>query len=134
MSATPLLPFHGNDLTGSTDARARKALSPGGIETVPFLREPTSAQLARFSQCRAIASQWLRSLLGCVCHYKLCSVFDSSSQAGSISRAINIGHALFERNVMPLVVGVLQLRHYTASGNLFARVAAFPVALIDIRS
>ena len=144
MSATPLLSYYGDDLTGSTDAM--EALSLGGIETVLFLREPTSAQLARFGQCRAIglagssrsrspdwmereltpALRWLRSLAARVCHYKVCSTFDSSPEAGSIGRAIDIGHALFEQAVTPLVVGVPQLGRYTAFGNLFARMGGVP--------
>lgn len=144
MSATPLLSYYGDDLTGSTDAM--EALSLGGIETVLFLREPTSAQLARFGRCRAIglagtsrsrppawmereltpALRWLRSLAAPVCHYKVCSTFDSSPEAGSIGRAIDIGHALFGQRVTPLVVGVPQLGRYTAFGNLFARMGGVP--------
>ena len=138
MVAPPLLSYYGDDLTGSTDAM--EALSLGGVETVLFLRPPDASQLARFDTCRAIglagtsrsrspdwmehelrpALAWLRSLGAAVCHYKVCSTFDSSPATGSIGRAIDIGHELFEQAVTPLVVGVPQLRRYTAFGNLFA--------------
>ena len=141
MSDTPLLSFYGDDLTGSTDAM--EALSLGGVDTVLFLRQPDAQQFARFASCRAIglagtsrsrspdwmdreltpALAWLRGLDASVCHYKLCSTFDSAPQAGSIGRAIDIGHALFAQRVTPLVVGVPQLRRYTAFGHLFATMA-----------
>ncbi len=138
MVAPPLLSYYGDDLTGSTDAM--EALSLGGVETVLFLRPPDATQLGRFTDCRAFglagtsrsrspdwmerelrpALVWLRSLGASLCHYKVCSTFDSSPRIGSIGRAIDIGHALFEQPVTPLVVGVPQLRRYTAFGTLFA--------------
>nr|WP_321985903.1 four-carbon acid sugar kinase family protein [uncultured Lichenicoccus sp.] len=138
MVAPPLLSYYGDDLTGSTDAM--EALSLGGVETVLFLRPPDATQLARFQACRAIglagtsrsrspdwmerelrpALSWLRWLDAAVCHYKVCSTFDSSPRTGSIGRAIDIGHQLFGQKVTPLVVGVPQLRRYTAFGTLFA--------------
>ena len=139
-----LLSYYGDDLTGSTDAM--EALSLGGVDTVLFLRQPDAAQLARFSLCRAIglagtsrsrspswmdreltpALAWLRTLEAAVCHYKLCSTFDSAPEIGSVGRAIDIGHALFAQPVTPLVVGVPQLRRYTAFGHLFAAMAGTP--------
>ena len=37
------------------------------------------------------AFAWLKSLDAGVCHYKVCSTFDSSPEIGSIGRAIDIG-------------------------------------------
>ena len=111
-----------------------EALSLGGVDTVLFLRIPDEALLSRFADCRAVglagtsrsespqwmdenltpALQWLRSLDGAVCHYKVCSTFDSSPTVGSIGRAIEIGRRVFEQGTVPIVVGAPQLRRYTA--------------------
>ncbi len=134
----PLLTYYGDDLTGSTDVM--EALSLGGVDTVLFLRIPDEALLSRFADCRAVglagtsrsespqwmdenltpALQWLRSLDGAVCHYKVCSTFNSSPTVGNIGRAIEIGRRVFEQGTVPIVVGAPQLRRYTAFGNLFA--------------
>lgn len=133
-----LLSYYGDDLTGSTDVM--EALELGGVPTVLFMRQPDQQLLARFSQCRAVglagtsrsetpqwmddnlapAFEWLRSLEAAVCHYKICSTFDSSPTIGSIGRAIEIGRAVFDQKSVPVVVGAPQLKRYTAFGNLFA--------------
>ena len=48
-----LLSYYGDDLTGSTDVM--EALASRGVPTVLFMRQPTPAQRARFSDVRAIA-------------------------------------------------------------------------------
>jgi uncharacterized protein YgbK (DUF1537 family) len=133
-----LLSYYGDDLTGSTDVM--EALELGGVPTVLFTREPDASLLARFAHCRAVglagtsrsespqwmdthlknAFAWLKSLQAEICHYKVCSTFDSSPAIGNIGRAIEIGRAVFEQNCVPLVVGAPQLRRYTAFGHLFA--------------
>ncbi|MDQ0390538.1 four-carbon acid sugar kinase family protein [Labrys monachus] len=133
-----LLSYYGDDLTGSTDVM--EALASRGVPTVLFMQAPTAAQRARFADCRAIGlagssrSQtpawmdfhltpslgWLKGLGAPVCHYKVCSTFDSSPGIGSIGRAIDIGAAVFGQSHIPLVVGAPQLKRYTAFGNLFA--------------
>ena len=134
----PLLSYYGDDLTGSTDVM--EALSSGGISTVLFLRIPDAALLSRFADSRAIglagtsrsetpewmdenltpAFAWLHSLDASVCHYKVCSTFNSSPTVGNIGRAIEIGRAVFDQRTVPLIVGAPQMRRYTAFGNLFA--------------
>jgi len=134
----PLLSYYGDDLTGSTDVL--EALSSGGISTVLFLRIPDAALLSRFSASRVIglagtsrsepptwmddnlrpALVWLRSLNASVCHYKVCSTFDSSPTVGNIGRAIEIGREVFDQRFIPIIVGAPQLKRYTAYGNLFA--------------
>jgi 3-oxoisoapionate kinase len=133
-----LLSYYGDDLTGSTDVM--EALASRGVATVLFIQEPTAAQQRRFAGVRAIglagssrsetpawmdehltpALAWLKSLGAAICHYKVCSTFDSSPAIGSIGRAIDIGQQLFEQARVPLVVGAPQLKRYTAFGNLFA--------------
>jgi uncharacterized protein YgbK (DUF1537 family) len=133
-----LLSYYGDDLTGSTDAM--EALASNGIPTVLFIRPASEAELARFGHCRAVglagtsrseppawmdenltpALAWLKSLDAALCHYKVCSTFDSSPNVGSIGRAIDIGQEVFGARRVPLVVGAPQLRRYTAFGNLFA--------------
>ncbi|WP_423340277.1 four-carbon acid sugar kinase family protein [Rhizobium sp. HT1-10] len=133
-----LLSYYGDDLTGSTDVM--EALASNGVDTVLFMGEPDAALLARFSHCRAIglagtsrsetpdwmdahltpAFQWLKSLKADICHYKVCSTFDSSPAIGNIGKAVEIGKALFDQAFVPLVVGAPQLKRYTAFGHLFA--------------
>ncbi|MCV3205123.1 four-carbon acid sugar kinase family protein [Mesorhizobium sp. YC-39] len=133
-----LLSYYGDDLTGSTDVM--EALELGGVPTVLFMRQPDEAQLARFAHCRAVglagtsrsetpqwmdthlkhAFGWLKTLNAEICHYKVCSTFDSSPTIGSIGRAIEIGREVFRQDSVPLLVGAPQLKRYTAFGHLFA--------------
>lgn len=133
-----LLSYYGDDLTGSTDVM--EALELGGVQTVLFMRQPDKAQLSRFSHCQAIglagtsrsetphwmdthlkdAFTWLKTLNAAICHYKVCSTFDSSPTTGSIGRAIEIGRSVFSQDSVPLLVGAPQLKRYTAFGHLFA--------------
>ncbi|ESX95556.1 four-carbon acid sugar kinase family protein [Mesorhizobium sp. LNJC405B00] len=133
-----LLSYYGDDLTGSTDVM--EALELGGVPTVLFMRQPDAAMLAQFSHCRAIglagtsrsetpqwmdthlsdAFAWLKTLNAAICHYKVCSTFDSSPAIGSIGRAIEIGRSVFAQDSVPLLVGAPQLKRYTAFGHLFA--------------
>ena len=134
----PLLSYYGDDFTGSTDVM--EALSSNGIETVLFLKQPDEALRARFSTARAFglagtsrsetpawmdahlgdAFRWLKSLDAALCHYKVCSTFDSAPGIGSIGKAIEIGKTVFETPCVPLLVGAPQIRRYTAFGHLFA--------------
>ncbi|MBJ6133854.1 four-carbon acid sugar kinase family protein [Ochrobactrum sp. Q0168] len=134
----PLLSYYGDDLTGSTDVM--EALSSNGIETVLFMNKPDDALLSRFGHCRAIglagtsrsetpdwmdahltpAFAWLRSLNAAICHYKVCSTFDSAPHVGNIGKAIEIGKSVFQQAYVPLIVGAPQLKRYTSFGNLFA--------------
>jgi uncharacterized protein YgbK (DUF1537 family) len=134
----PLISYYGDDFTGSTDVM--EALASSGVETVLFLRRPDDALLSRFSNSRAIglagtsrsetpdwmnvhlteAFEWLKTLGAELCHYKVCSTFDSSPAVGNIGRAIEIGQRVFGTTTVPLVVGAPQIRRYTAFGQLFA--------------
>ncbi|ESX16023.1 MULTISPECIES: four-carbon acid sugar kinase family protein [unclassified Mesorhizobium] len=133
-----LLSYYGDDLTGSTDVM--EALELGGVPTVLFMRQPDAAMVEQFSHCRAIglagtsrsetpqwmdthlsdAFAWLKTLNAAICHYKVCSTFDSSPAIGSIGRAIEIGRSVFAQDSVPLLVGAPQLKRYTAFGHLFA--------------
>jgi 3-oxoisoapionate kinase len=133
-----LLSYYGDDLTGSTDVM--EALASRGVPTVLFMQAPTPKQREKFAYVRAIglagssrsetpdwmdehltqALSWLKTLGAAICHYKVCSTFDSSPTVGSIGRAIDIGQSLFAQTHVPLVVGAPQLKRYTAFGNLFA--------------
>lgn len=135
-----LLTYCGDDFTGSTDVM--EALAVAGLRTVLFLEPPAPADLRRFDGLRAagIAStsramspsemeatltpafERLRSLGAPLCHYKVCSTFDSSPAVGSIGRAIDLGARVFGSRHVPLVVGAPVLRRYCAFGNLFATV------------
>ncbi len=134
-----LLSYYGDDFTGSTDAL--EALAANGVPTVLFLRLPEDAHLARFSDCRAVglagasrskSPAWMRENLPAVfrrlkdlgapvCHYKVCSTFDSSPEIGSIGCALEIGQEIFRNPYVPVVLGVPVLGRYVLFGNLFAR-------------
>ena len=109
MSKDLLLGYYGDDLTGSTDVMESMAL--GGVPTVLFMRVPDAELQARFAHCRAMglagtsrsetpdwmdehlppAFAWMKGLGAAICHYKVCSTFDSSPAVGNIGRAIEIG-------------------------------------------
>lgn len=134
----PLISYYGDDFTGSTDVM--EALASNGVDTVLFLKKPDDALLSRFSAARAFglagtsrserpewmdvhlrkAFEWLKTLDAELCHYKICSTFDSAPHVGSIGRAIEIGRAVFGEATVPLIVGAPQIRRYTAFGQLFA--------------
>lgn len=134
----PLLSYYGDDFTGSTDVM--EALSSNGVETVLFLKQPDDALLSRFSGARAFGLAgtsrsetpawmdahlvdsfgWLKSRNAEICHYKVCSTFDSAPEIGSIGKAIEIGKAVFDSPIVPLLVGAPQIKRYTAFGHLFA--------------
>lgn len=134
----PLISYYGDDFTGSTDVM--EALASNGVETVLFLKRPDDALLSRFPTARAFglagtsrsetpdwmdvhlrdAFSWLKTLDAELCHYKVCSTFDSAPHVGSIGRAIEIGLSVFGEAIVPLIVGAPQIRRYTAFGQLFA--------------
>lgn len=134
----PLISYYGDDFTGSTDVM--EALASNGVETVLFLRKPDAALLSRFAAARAFglagtsrsetpewmdvhlrdAFDWLKTLDAELCHYKVCSTFDSAPGVGSIGRAIELGRTVFGETTVPLIVGAPQIRRYTAFGHLFA--------------
>lgn len=142
------LTFYGDDFTGSTDAL--EALTLGGVPSALFLEPPTPAQLAAdFPGVRAVGVAGvaramtpeqmdealppifaaLRELGAPICHYKVCSTFDSSPRIGSIGRALELGRAALASAIVPIVVGAPALRRYIAFGNLFAGVGGEAVRL-----
>jgi len=133
-----LLSYYGDDFTGSTDVM--EALASNGVKTALFLGIPSAETLAKFSDCQAIgiagtsrsqtpewmtdnlapAFSWLKGLDAAICHYKVCSTFDSSPRIGNIGKAIEIGREIFAQDCVPVIVGAPQLKRYTAFGHLFA--------------
>ncbi|GGG00133.1 four-carbon acid sugar kinase family protein [Paenibacillus abyssi] len=143
MNSKIMLGFYGDDFTGSTDAM--EALTLSGIRTVLFL-EPPSVDIINesFSTIQAFgiagvsrslnqsqmedelrpAFKALKDSGALICHYKTCSTFDSSSDVGSIGKAMEIGKEIFDssQTFIPLVVGVPRLNRFTVFGNHFATV------------
>ena len=136
-----LLTFYGDDLTGSTDAM--EGLTLNGVPTALFLEPPSPEQLSgRFADLRAVgvagvsrtmnparmdaalvpAFTALRELGAPLCHYKVCSTFDSSPTVGSIGHATEIGQAVFGKDFTPMLVAAPSLGRHMAFGNLFATV------------
>ena len=62
----------------------------------------------------------LSELRAGICHYKVCSTFDSSPAVGSIGRALEIGQDVFRTSWVPVVVAAPHLARYVLFGNLFA--------------
>ncbi len=134
------LAWYGDDFTGSTDVLEVLALH--GIDAVLYLSIPTASTTARFAHCAAVGlagesrSQtpewmnanlprvfaWLASTGAAMCHYKVCSTFDSAPEVGSIGRALELGRAAFNIDVVPMVVGAPALKRFMVFGNLFAAV------------
>jgi len=134
-----ILSYYGDDFTGSTDVM--ESLSFAGMKTVLFMSAPTNEQLARFADVRAVGVagrtrsmapdamekelmpvyEAFKKLHTPIVHYKTCSTFDSAPDVGSIGKAIDLGHAVFSSEYVPLVVGAPVLNRYCAFGNLFAR-------------
>jgi uncharacterized protein YgbK (DUF1537 family) len=133
-----LLSWVGDDFTGSTDVM--EALTLAGVRSALFLEPPTPSALSAYPGLRAAGVAGtsrtmspeqmdralppvfdaLKALGAPICHYKLCSTFDSSPSLGSIGRAITLGRRAFEAPWVPLVVGAPVLKRYTVFGNLFA--------------
>lgn len=136
-----LLTFYGDDFTGSTDAL--EVLASAGISTVLFLTTPDDTHLARFPAARVVGvagisrSQdpaWmdanlppvferLKAIGAPLCHYKVCSTFDSAPHVGSIGRAAELGQSVFGAKPVPVVVGAPALGRFVLFGNLFATAA-----------
>jgi 3-oxoisoapionate kinase len=135
-----LLAFYGDDFTGSTDAMEALALS--GLRTVLFLSPPApELRREKFADLRCVGVagtsramspaemdaevepvlRELWSLGAPVTHYKVCSTFDSSPQAGSIGHIADIAHrTLVPGRVISVLAGAPPLRRYTVFGNHFA--------------
>lgn len=136
----PLLAFYGDDFTGSTDAM--EVLASHHLDTLLFLRVPTTEEIVtargRFAAIgiagisRAKDVAWmdahlpaiydaLRRVGAAICHYKVCSTFDSSPTVGNIGRALQLGREAFDmQTAVPIVVGAPRMRRYTFFGQLFA--------------
>jgi 3-oxoisoapionate kinase len=138
----PLIGFYGDDFTGSTDALEILALA--GLDPIlvtdlehaaslPDLRNSRAVGIAGLSRSRS--PQWMRQHLPAyfnflnalgveICHYKVCSTFDSAPHIGSIGCAIEVGREVYGERSVPVVVGVPDLGRYQIFGNLFARAGA----------
>jgi 3-oxoisoapionate kinase len=138
-----ILAFYGDDFTGSS--AVMEVMTFAGLRAVMFVEPPTTAQLQRFADYRAVgvasvaraqspgwmdrhlpdAFRALAALRAPVTHYKTCSTLDSSPTVGSIGRAIDIGVPIFcsDKSAapwQPLVIAAPTIGRYQAFGNLFA--------------
>ncbi|TDT14919.1 uncharacterized protein YgbK (DUF1537 family) [Ilumatobacter fluminis] len=135
--AVPRVGFVGDDFTGSTDAL--ESLYLGGIDAELLvdgteLSLPTerraSVGIATTARTWSPEQMWdrlpssfaaLRDAGADLCHYKVCSTFDSSPTIGSIGTAIEIGIEVLDADVVPVVIGTPPLGRAVVYGNLFAR-------------
>ena len=135
-----MLAYYGDDFTGSTDvleALDRERRRDGAVHRAADAEHARAVSARprhrrRGQQPHDVAGRNGRGAAGCVrsrcarldpaiVHYKVCSTFDSSPQIGSIGRAIDIGHRVFQNRFVPLVVGAPYLQRFCVFGNLFAR-------------
>jgi 3-oxoisoapionate kinase len=139
MRRAPKLTWYADDFTGATDAL--DALTRGGVRAALFTDPPTPRQLAALGNPEAVgvagrtrtlpepelrrevgeALAALAALDAPLCHYKVCSTFDSAPHAGSIGAAIEEGLRALGGDWVPLLVGVPALGRWCVFGNLFAR-------------
>src|SRR5262245_1361247 len=125
-----LLAYYGDDLTGSTDAL--EFICRAGAKAVLFIEPPTTEQLKAFPQLDAFGvagktrslspPEMEKVLLSAFeqikktgvkhVHYKVCSTFDSSPDIGSIGKAIDCGHAVFNSMIVPVLGGMPALGRY----------------------
>jgi 3-oxoisoapionate kinase len=130
--------YYGDDFTGSTDVL--ESLAANAVSSVLFVDPPDPPLLERFRDCRAVGiagesrsrgPEWmsehlpgifrgLKELGAPICHYKVCSTFDSSPRYGSIGRALEIGQRVFGNPWVPIVAAAPRLGRYLLFGNLFA--------------
>jgi uncharacterized protein YgbK (DUF1537 family) len=138
-----LCTFYGDDFTGSTDVL--EALALNGARGVLFFEPPDPADLDAFEGVDAVgvagrsramspaemdahlpgAFEALAAFDAPLCHYKVCSTFDSSPTVGSVGRAVDLGQAVFDGPFVPVVVAAPELAprgRYVVFGNLFATV------------
>lgn len=133
-----LLAYYADDLTGATDALEQ--LAAAGVRTALFLQTPDEQALefAKGAQAigiagatRALAADALeaelrpalaalRQLNPQHLHYKTCSTFDSTSERGSIGRALDVARNVCQPRLTAVLGGSPPLGRYCAFGNLFA--------------
>jgi uncharacterized protein YgbK (DUF1537 family) len=134
-----LLAFYGDDLTGSTDAL--EFICRAGAKAILFLEPPSLETLNKYEGLqaygvagltRSLSSEMMEEQLMPAfkqmkesgsrhVHYKVCSTFDSSSEIGSIGKAIDCGAKVFQNKFIPVLGGMPALGRYCVFGNLFAR-------------
>lgn len=137
----PLIGFYGDDFTGSTDAM--ESLTLAGLDTILITDAEHAGEIgdlmsfdavglagmsrsmspARMKEHLPAAFSLLKSLGVRICHYKVCSTFDSSPAYGSIGCALDIGRQVFGHGVVPVIAGAPALGRYQVFGNLFAQTA-----------
>jgi uncharacterized protein YgbK (DUF1537 family) len=140
LPAGPLVAFYGDDYTGSS--AAMEALAFAGLPTMLFLELPTRERLAAAAPCRGIGiagiarsqdNPWmernlppvfaaLAAIKAPICHYKVCSTFDSSPHIGSIGYAIDLAVPLLGGAWHPMLVASPAMGRHQLFGHLFASV------------
>ena len=134
-----LLSFLGDDFTGTTSAA--EALAVSGVSTIIFAKPPTLAFLKKhFSKVQAVGVtgisrslpteklepnlkpifQRMKTYRAPLFLYKVCSTFDSSSEVGSIGKAIEIGKKIFSSKFVPILPAAPRFGRFTLFGNHFA--------------
>lgn len=134
----PLVAWYGDDFTGTL--AVLEVLDSAGLPGVVFLREPSAAERARFSDVAAIGHagtaraetpDWMDEHLPAIYDrldgtgakilaYKICSTLDSSPETGSIGRAAEIAARRFTQGSIPCLVAAPGMGRYQAFGSVYA--------------
>ena len=132
------LAFYGDDFTGSSDAL--EVLASAGLKCAMFLTPPSVDLLHALGEFDAIGIAGdsramspaemdetlpavftaIKNLSPELVHYKVCSTFDSSREAGNIGHVISMASEIFGKQAVPVVAGNPALGRYCVFGNLFA--------------
>jgi len=145
-----LLAFYGDDFSGTT--ATAEALFTTGTPTVVFSEPPDLVLLSHhFPRVLAVGVAGLARTMSVeelsrtlrpafrkfatyhspIILYKVCSTFDSSENAGSIGKAIEIGREIFSSNFIPMLPGAPRLGRYTVFGHHFAALGRGEVFRLD---
>lgn len=136
------LAWYGDDFTGASDTLAVAAQA--GLRCMLFLDIPTASRMEQAGALDALGiagsartmsprqmeaelsrvGEFFMGLGAPVMHYKCCSTFDSSAQAGSIGAALSILGARAGCRVAYVVGGQPDIGRYCCFSNLFAAAGA----------
>ena len=145
-----LVAFYGDDFTGTT--ATAEALTETGVSTVVFTEPPTLSFLTEHfplvkavgvaGTARTLTTDQLTGALPPIFEvmkgyqapvflYKVCSTFDSSSDIGSIGRAIEIGKQIFASDFIPVLPAAPKLGRFTVFGHHFAALGQEAIYRLD---
>ncbi|MEQ7127741.1 four-carbon acid sugar kinase family protein [Actinopolymorpha sp. B11F2] len=131
--------FYGDDFTGASDALGQ--FHRCGLRTVLLFDIPDASKVRGLADnydvigiagvARSLPTKRMDAEIGPalealsaasprVVQYKMCSTADSSSQVGSLGRAVEVGRTIFGARPVPVLAAQPELGRYTVFGHHFA--------------